>query len=205
MECRVLRIFLKISDPTIAVGFIEENFSSYLYVVESGKDGDNPHVQAVVWSDVKSRAMCARIRKVFGKGNKVFSYVLARDPVKAGAYLLKEDDWLQGEQYNNLTPEYIAEVQVYDDKVKKSLKSRGNMFSQIVEYITMERLLEIINNGYGVEKQLVKLVIQFHLDNDKLLQTHRIISYVQTMIAKYSEKGLDYLAEKISTNLMKIF
>jgi hypothetical protein len=154
---------------------------TYMYSVEK-IDSDNPHFQALVNTSVRKDTIVARIKKL-GVSKSGFAFTKCKEqwPIEYIAYLLKEGN----PHYHDSFPISVRLAGVKRQEYvhrqyldKKAEKKRNPVWRKIVATIPSD----FDYQREGVEHNIMRYVVQYHIDNERDLFRGRLVSYMDTIL-----------------------
>ena len=172
----------------------------YMYSTEK-LDTDNPHFQAVVITSVRKDTIVARIKKL-GASKSGFAFTKCKEqwPIEAMAYLLKEGNPHYHESFPIAVRLAVEKRQAYvrqGMRDKKAEKKRNPIWRKIVDTIPSD----FDYQRSGVEYDVMRFVVQYHLDNEKDLFRGRLISYMDTILNNMNPQYVGrYIANLLKFN-----
>lgn len=167
---------------------------------EDYKKPNNPHVHVYLIPDMKAGTIREQIRAELGMGNG--GYAMPRCsgevlPLKYLAYCIKQGNVI----IEGFTDEEIVEIKAYDEKVKEEMKSRPKPRTQLAiirelvladyvctaheDQVGRSLWLHKETGGLITKKIIVDLVLDYCLENKKLIRRFALISQCQTLCCEF--------------------
>lgn len=159
--------------------FILKNFDSYLMCYEEGTETNKPHVHAYVETNelVKDPALRARIRKLAGTGNGIFSMKDAEEKsVPLLAYLMKQGDY----EHKGIPESVLKESLTYDEKVKSDLRekkrTKRKLIDKLIEYVeTRKQIVDPLM--FPSRRWIMEQLVDYHIEINTLIRESNLIVY----------------------------
>ncbi len=189
MNSYALRVDLANVSAVEIADFVKKSSVKYFYALEDLKS-DNPHLQAYLEASIKMQALRVKFKRKFPTlvGNGSYSIKSADyRSIRYLAYLTK-----QGDYEHNLPEELVKDAIKVNSDIQKNKKK--SVITKLEEYCSEE--LKKHGDDYSSvdDEELMKKIIQYHLDNNLLVRRYNIVTYYHTLLCRASVVSLSQMA-----------
>jgi len=191
------------TDTVKIASFCDHYGDCFLYACEN-VDSENPHSHGYL--KIKQRyesiqALRQWARKNIGKGNGAYSIKELDEeyPIAYLAYIIKENRYV-----TDIPDEVMDEVRLYDEKVKTEMSEKKKSRRSQLQILTEIIQTRIDEDDIDIYPQIVAdIVINYYMENDKLIREFQIISLVQTLVMKFNEEYRRLFRAKICSRMFE--
>lgn len=201
-------------NPINTSNFLKSLGGEYFIVLETGKEGDNPHIQSYIKTHLQQQAIRKRFLTwkktlTMAKGNELYSLKDCMEdyPIEYLGYLMKEDknpDTNISEEQLEESREYYKLFQEERKKRKEEKKPAITILKELVAIAFEEATQEQRDKVDFREKIIFNTIINYHTENNKLIRVFLIQSYYDTIALEYIHYFEDELFENITGKYKKL-
>lgn len=177
--------------------FIHEKCNSYAYVIE-GVVKDNPHIHYYLDLKCGTEVVRKKLRDLGLKGNKSYSLTNLDEqyPIEYLAYMMKEDKI----KTYNIPSEVLDKAKTQQIKVSNQIKEKKEARKSVVQKI-IEQIPKSDNYTHMEKRMILDTIIQYHVDNNLLVNENRLKSLFQSVMVKIDSGYKNRLIDKILQNI----